>query len=99
MQGRCVRIGRIAVVALTAIWIAACQTPGGAPVAASGGRNVAQAERFSRDGQFVESAQLYEELAAKNDDLHDRLQLRAAREWLNAGNLQRGEAILKELGE
>jgi outer membrane PBP1 activator LpoA protein len=89
----------LAVLALAAL--SACQTAGeGVPSSAGSSRQLAQADRLSRDQQFAQAAQQYEDIAAQSaPDLRNRLLLRAARDWLRAENLQRGEALLRQVGD
>lgn len=90
--------------------LTACETTGGnsnAPSASSSqsslsnssnSRQLAQAEKLSRERQFAASAQIYEELAQHSSpELRDRLNLRAAREWLRANELNRGETLLRQI--
>jgi outer membrane PBP1 activator LpoA protein len=86
---------------LAAFAIAGCETPGGpASTTTNGGRGIAQADKLSRDGQYAQAAQLYEDLAAQSPaDVRNRLLLRAARDWLRAENLQRGEPLLRQVGD
>jgi len=88
-----------AVLALAAL--SACQTPGeGIPSSAGSSRQLAQAEKLSKDQQYSQAAQQYEDIAAQSaPDLRSRLLLRAAREWLRADNLQRGESLLRQVGD
>jgi len=102
MQGQSAN-GRVAIflIAALALALTACKTPGepAGPVSISGGKQLAQAERLSREQQFAASAQLYEEMAQHSTpDLHARLLLRAAREWLRANELTRGENLLQQVG-
>lgn len=58
-----------------------------------------RAQRESSAGQHGDAARTYEELARQNRGrLQDGLQLRAAAEWLEAGDLARAEAMLTEAG-
>jgi outer membrane PBP1 activator LpoA protein len=90
--------------------LTACETTGGAaggPSAASvqsslsnssNSRQLAQAEKLSRERQYAAAAQVYEELAQRSTpELRDRFMLRAAHEWLRANELNRGETLLRQV--
>jgi uncharacterized protein len=65
---------------------------------ASNSRQLAQAEKLSREQQYAAAAQIYEDLAQHSSpELRDRLLLRGAREWLRANELNRGEALLRQI--
>lgn len=66
--------------------IASCAIPPTQPQPPGADRQLAQAEKLSHDGKYQEAAQAYAALAAQSPkELRDRLLLRAAREYLNAG--------------
>jgi len=89
------RDGLICLIAV--LGIASCATPPTQP-SVSVDRQLVQAEKLSREGKYQESAQAYEVLAAQSPkDLHDRLLLRAAREYVNAGATDKANAKLSQL--
>lgn len=78
--------------------IASCTVPPTQPQAPGVDRQLAQAEKLSHDGKFQESAQAYAALAAQSPkELRDRLLLRAAREYLNAGAVDKASTTLSQV--
>jgi uncharacterized protein len=62
-------------------------------------RLVTQAEKLSRDGDHRGAAQSYEQAAAQAPgELHDRMLLRASREYLRANQLEQASNLLKQVG-
>jgi uncharacterized protein len=107
MQGQ--SAGRdMLLIGVLAIVLTACQSTGEATFderpstnnAASLGnsRQLTQIEKLVRDQQYAAAAQEYEELAQRSTpDIRDRLLLRAAREWLHANELTRGETLYRQV--
>ncbi len=87
------------VAASVAIFAAGCKTAHGP--ASPGAQNlVAQAERMVREHQFANAAHIYEDLAEHvAPDERDPLLLRAARAWLRADDLPRGERLLNQVSD
>lgn len=78
--------------------MASCAVPPTQPREAGVDRQLAQAEKLSHAGKYQESAQAYEVLAAQSPrELRDRLLLRAAREYLNAGANDKAGTTLTQL--
>ena len=93
--------GTWAMLALFAL--TACETPAPGTAPSQGANNlpnarqVAQAERLSREQQYVAAAQLYEDLANRSSGaIRSRFQLRAATDYLRANDTARGTALLTE---
>jgi len=83
---------------IAVLGIASCATPPTQPQGPGVDRQLEQAEKLSREGKYQESARAYEALAAQSPkDLHDRLLLRAAREYVNAGAADKASAKLSQL--
>ncbi|HEY6642322.1 penicillin-binding protein activator [Povalibacter sp.] len=83
----------LAIVAL--LGIASCTTPTSQPTPPGADRQLAHAEQLARDGKYIESAQLYETMAGSaQKELRDRLLLRAAKEYLLAGDPAKVQATL-----
>lgn len=81
-----------------ALGIASCAAPPTRPQQVGSDRQLAQAEKFSHDGKYLESAQAYAALAAQSPkELRDRLLLRAAREYLNAGANDKASTTLTQV--
>lgn len=81
---------------LTCLLLAGCETAPVSSESATADRQVARAERLSREGNFAEAAALYESSAAQAPgELRDRLLLRAAREYARAGNTENATALLE----
>lgn len=84
--------------ALAALGIASCATPSSQPAAPGADRQFAQAEKLAREGKYTEAAQAYEQIAASSPkELRDRLLLRAAKEYLLAGDTNKVNATLAKL--
>lgn len=93
---RAVRDALLCVVA--GLGIASCTTSPTQPVAPGTDRQFAQAEKLAREGKYVEAAQAYEQIAASAPkELRDRLLLRAAKEYLLAGDAPKANATLARL--
>lgn len=61
-------------------------------------RQFEQAERLSREGNAIEAARLFEQVALQSPgELRDRMLLRAAREYLRANDTERATATLKQV--
>jgi outer membrane PBP1 activator LpoA protein len=92
-------MGLLACCALASV---ACSTPTPQDItpAPSATTNLSErADRLGRGGKHAEAAPLYEQLAAQSPaGLSDRLKLRAAREWLRAGNFERSTGLMDEIG-
>jgi outer membrane PBP1 activator LpoA protein len=83
---------------LAALSIASCTTPTTQTQAPGSEKQFAQAERLAREGKYVEAAQVYEQVAATSPkELRDRLLLRAAKEYLLAGDPDKVNATLAKL--
>lgn len=83
---------------LACLFIAGCETAPTRPEAGGADRQVAQAERLSREGDFQGAAQRYEAAASQQHaELRDRLLLRAAREYSRAGDFRRAAELLKQI--
>jgi uncharacterized protein len=79
--------------------LAGCETSPTRPQANGADRQVAQAERLSRQGDPRGAAQLYETLAAQSlGELRSRFLLRAAHEYAQAKDSERANALLKQAG-
>jgi len=92
----CLRDGLLCLVAL--LGIASCATPPGQPTQAGIEHRLAEAEQLSQAGKYQDSAQVYEAVAATAPrDLHDRLLLRAAREYVRAGATEQASAQLTQI--
>jgi uncharacterized protein len=79
--------------------LAGCETSPIRPQGIGADRQVAQAERLSRQGDARGAAQLYESLAAQSPgELRNRFLLRAAREYIGADDTERASALLKQAG-
>lgn len=93
---RMLRDCSFAIVAL--LGIAACTTPTSQPTRPGADRQLAQAEQLARDGKYTEAAQLYETMArSAQKELRDRLLLRAAKEYLLAGDTDKVKAALAKV--
>lgn len=91
-----IRDGLLCLVAL--LGIASCATPPGHPTQTGIEHRMAEAESLSREGKYQDSAQVYEAIAAAAPrDLHDRLLLRAAREYVRAGATEKASAQLSQI--
>lgn len=78
--------------------IASCAVPPTQPQPPGVDRQLAQAEKLSHDGKYQEAAQAYAALAAQSPkELRDRLLLRAAREYLNAGATDKASNTLTQI--
>ena len=78
--------------------LASCTTPPTQPHQAGADRQLAQAEKLSHEGKFLESAQAYAALATQSPkELRDRLLLRTAREYLNAGANDKATTTLTQV--
>lgn len=84
---------------LAALLASACTVP----VTQQGGQTtdrqlVTQAEKLSRDGDHQGAAKSYEQAAAQAPgELHDRMLLRASREYLRANQLEQASNLLKQV--
>lgn len=93
---RTVRDGLFCVLAV--LGIASCATPTTHTQAPGTEKQFAQAEKLAREGKYVEAAQVYEQVAATSPkELRDRLLLRAAKEYLLAGDADKVNATLAKL--
>lgn len=91
-----VRDCALAIIAL--LGIASCTTPTSQPTPPGAERQLAQAEQLARDGKYTEAAQLYETMAAAaQKEMRDRLLLRAAKEYLLAGDAEKVKATLAKV--
>lgn len=78
--------------------LAACSTPVTQLPGAAAQRQVAQAEKLSREGDHRGAARSYEALAGQAPgELRDRYLLLAAREHLRAGQAEPAESLLKRV--
>jgi uncharacterized protein len=79
--------------------VSACTTTDTAgPQRPSTNRQYEQAERLSREGNPLEAARLFEQIALQSPgELRDRLLLRAAKEYLRADNTEQAAATLKQV--
>jgi outer membrane PBP1 activator LpoA protein len=94
MQGYRALIFAAVVVAL----LAGCETTrkAGSPAEQN---LTAQAERMLREHQYANAAHIYEDLAQNaSPESRDPFLLRAARSWLRAEDLPRGESLLRQIG-
>lgn len=83
---------------LACLALAACETPPTVREGASADRQVARAERLSREGRAAEAAAAYESLAAQSpEELRNRLLLRAARERVRSGEIAAASELLKRV--
>src|SRR4051812_18857229 len=83
---------------LAAIAICACTPTITQPEHPTNDHQLTQAEKLSREGKAEAAAQAFEALAASaTADLKDRLLLRAAREYARANNVDKANALLKEI--
>jgi outer membrane PBP1 activator LpoA protein len=81
--------------AVVALVLAACTLPVTQPQRDTSERQLGQAEKLARDGDHRGAAQAYETLAAQaSGELHDRLLLRAAREYARADQTDQASALL-----
>jgi outer membrane PBP1 activator LpoA protein len=65
------------------------------PPVAGNDRQLQQAEKLARDGNHAAAAQAYEGLSGQYpQELRDRLLLRAAREYVRAGNVDKANTLL-----
>lgn len=79
--------------------LVACET-GRAPVSPNSQSLRSQADRLVRDRQFANAAHIYEDLAQHAaPESRGPLLLRAARSWLKAEDLPRGENLLRQVGD
>jgi outer membrane PBP1 activator LpoA protein len=78
--------------------VASCETPPAEPEQPANDRQLQQAEKLSRDGNYEAAAQAYETLAGQSPrELRDRLLLRAAREYVHAGATDKAGGILTQI--
>lgn len=85
--------------ACAVLLVAACTTtaPSG-PQRPATNRQYEQAERLAREGNSLEAARLFEQVALQSPgELRDRLLLRAAKEYIRADNTEQATAILKQI--
>lgn len=86
------------ILGLLLVLIAACETQPTQTERPAANRQLAQAERLSRDGDHAAAAQAYEALAAQSPgELRDRLLLRAAREHVRAGQSDNANRLLSQV--
>ena len=86
------------VACVAALAVAACSVPPTQPSRPGIDRQFEQAEKLARDGKHEQAAQAYESLAQQSQrELHDRLLLRAAREYLRSNAADKASAILTQL--
>ncbi len=72
------------------LFVAACAAPGGY----SGVPGESRAERLAMAGEHEDAARVYMSLAAEASELErDRLTLMAVEQWLDAGDVRRGQSI------
>jgi uncharacterized protein len=84
--------------AMVATALAACTTPATQPQGSGADRQLSNAEKLSRSGDYRGAAQAYEALAAQSPgELRDRFYLRAAREYVRAGQTEPANALLKRV--
>lgn len=99
--------GQSAVKVFAALWLAAivallnaCASTSSQPELTNSGKQIAQAEKLSREQQYIAAARLYEDAAQHSSaDMRNRLLLRAAREWLRADDLTHGENLLRQVDD
>ena len=98
MQGR---LNRLVGIALVACMLAACVTPTGPQTGyPNQERQLAQAEKLSKAGDHVGAGRAYQNLAEQSaGELRDRFNLRAAREFLNGGDLQQAQKLVSSVSE
>ncbi|HEY4369707.1 MAG TPA: penicillin-binding protein activator [Steroidobacteraceae bacterium] len=78
--------------------IAACALPPSQPSQPGIDRQFEQAEKLAREGKHEQAAQAYESLAQQSQrELHDRLLLRAAREYLRNNSTDKASALLTQV--
>jgi len=78
--------------------LAACNTSPLQPEGPGVDRQLAHAEQLARDGKYTEAAGVYETLASQSQkELRDRLLLRAAKEYLLAGDTAKVNATLAKV--
>lgn len=78
--------------------VASCTTPPAEPQQPGSDRQLQQAEKLSREGNYDAAAQAYESIAAQSPrELRDRLLLRAAREYVRAGATDKAGGILTQI--
>lgn len=81
-----------------ALGFAGCTTPGPSTRPAHTDNQTAQADRLARSGKHLDAAKAYETLAAQSTgEQHDRLLLRAAQQYLQAGDNDRATDLLAQL--
>ncbi len=98
MQGHRAPIHALIAIASSIALLAACESTR-TPVSPGMQSQLSQAERMTRERQFANAAHLYEDLAQRAaPGARSSLLLRAARSWLRADDLSRGENLLKEVG-
>lgn len=69
------------------------------PASPGNDRQLLQAEKLARDGNYAAAAQAYETLSGQYpQELRDRLLLRAAREYVRAGNVDKANTLLTRVG-
>jgi outer membrane PBP1 activator LpoA protein len=79
--------------------LAGCETVPSTAPGSAGERQTTQPEKLSRDGNYREAAVAYETLASQSTtDVRDRYLLRAAREYVRAGDDEKANALLKQVG-
>jgi hypothetical protein len=83
---------------ILAFLVASCSTPPVQEGPSGTDRRMQQAEKLARDGNHAAAAQTYEALASEYpQELRDRLKLRAAREYVRAGSVERANSILAQV--
>src|SRR5262245_1580712 len=94
------RVLPAAAIIVMAALLAGCPASMTQPERPGSDRQANQAEKLSRDGDYRGAAQAYEALAAQSSaDVRDRYLLRAAREYLRAGQTEPATALLKQVSQ
>ncbi|HEU4602812.1 MAG TPA: penicillin-binding protein activator [Steroidobacteraceae bacterium] len=88
----------IAFAVVAAFAVGACTPTATQPERIPGDRQLAQADKLSREGNPEAAAQAYEALAiGAAGELRDRLWLRAAREYVRANQIDKATALLNQI--
>ena len=83
-------MARVVALLAVSLFVAACAAPGGY----SGVPGESRAERLAMAGEHEDAARVYMSLAAEASELErDRLTLMAVEQWLDAGDVRRGQSI------
>jgi len=98
MQGRLVYL---AALILASCLLAACVTPQGPQTGyPNQERQLAQAEKLSKSGDPLGAGRAYQTLAQQSGgELRDRFNLRAAREFLDGGDVQQAQKLVSSVGD